>query len=62
MNDIVLPQPGSRWRIGETTVIVNDTSKRGRGYQVHVRTDADPTPHSMRLKDFVKKATVVPDA
>jgi hypothetical protein len=56
MNDIVLPTPGSRWRIGETEVIVNDTSKRGRGYQVHVRTENDPTPHAMRLKDFIKKA------
>lgn len=59
MNDITLPAPGSRWRIGETEVIVNDTSKRGRGYQVHIRTESDPTPKTMRLKDFNKKAVAL---
>jgi hypothetical protein len=59
MNDIVLPVAGDRYRIGETEVIINDVSKRGRGYQVHVRTELDPTPQTMRLKDFLKKATRV---
>jgi hypothetical protein len=66
MNEIVtgvnLPAPGTRWTIGETTVVVNDVSKRGRGYQVHIRIEGqEENPMSLRLKDFNKKATAIND-
>jgi hypothetical protein len=60
MNDIVLPVAGDRYRIGETEVIINDVTKRGRGYQVHVRIEGQESdPKTLRLKDFTKKATRV---
>lgn len=57
MNDIVLPEAGSRWLInGLVEVVVVRTAKRGRGYQVYVDRLDTGEVFKMRLKDFNKKA------
>lgn len=51
-----IPSNGSVWTHDGVELEVINTSKRGRGYQVHVRWRASGETAKFRLRDFLKHA------
>lgn len=54
MSDVKLPEVGSRWVVNGREVVVTNTAKRGRGYQVFIDILETGDTQRLRLKDFWK--------